>query len=134
MHLIPGLLPCHAVIKAEASINAAAVQEAPSSSSVSAQPLLQRSAGSVGMATGASVPGSGPSDPRLSARLRVDFKDITFNELIGKGSFKTVYRGRWSNTAVAVVCMRRGGMVTEARMMQSLSTHPNLVQFYRQAT
>jgi serine/threonine protein kinase len=27
--------------------------------------------------------------------------------------------------------MRRGGLVTEARLMQRLSTHPNLVQFYR---
>jgi hypothetical protein len=42
-----------------------------------------------------------------------------------------VYRGRWANTNVAIVCMRKGGSVTEARMMQELSGHPNLVQFYR---
>eukprot|EP00775_Hariotina_reticulata_P013512 gene13512-13637_t len=51
--------------------------------------------------------------------------------MIGKGSFKTVYRGRWRNTSVAIVRMRKGGMVTEARLMQQLSSHPNLVQFYR---
>jgi len=44
---------------------------------------------------------------------------------------QTVYRGRWANTPVAIVRMRKGGTVTEARMMQQLSGHPNLVQFYR---
>jgi len=44
---------------------------------------------------------------------------------------QTVYRGRWANTNVAIVRMRKGGTVTEARMMQELSGHPNLVQFYR---
>ncbi len=29
---------------------------------------------------------------------------------------------------------RRGGLVTEARLMQQLGAHPNLVQFYRWAT
>ncbi len=51
--------------------------------------------------------------------------------MIGKGSFKTVYRGAWNNTHVAVVAMRRGGLVAEARLLQRLSTHPNLVQLYR---
>jgi hypothetical protein len=46
-------------------------------------------------------------------------------------ALQTVYRGRWANTNVAIVCMRKGGSVTEARMMQELSGHPNLVQFYR---
>lgn len=44
---------------------------------------------------------------------------------------QTVYRGRWNQTNVAIVRMRKGGTVTEARMMQELSGHPNLVQFYR---
>ena len=52
-------------------------------------------------------------------------------QVIGKGSFKTVYRGAWNNTHVAVVAMRRGGLVAEARLLQRLSTHPNLVQLYR---
>jgi serine/threonine protein kinase len=29
--------------------------------------------------------------------------------------------------------MKKGGMATEARIMQRLGTHPNLVQFYRWA-
>jgi len=65
------------------------------------------------------------------AACRVDFEDLTFHELIGKGSCKTVYRGRWNSTMVAIVCMRRGGAVKEARFLQQLSNHPNLVQFYR---
>lgn len=58
-------------------------------------------------------------------------QELYFHEMIGKGSFKTVYRGRWNNTNVAIVSMRRGGMVTEARVLQRMSNHPNLVQFYR---
>lgn len=68
---------------------------------------------------------------KLKTRLRVPFHDLVFHEPIGSGSFKTVFRGRWGNTAVAIVRMRKGGLVTEARLMQSLGTHPNLVQFYR---
>jgi len=41
------------------------------------------------------------------------------------------YRGRWNSTMVAIVCMRRGGVVADARWLQLLSNHPNLVQFYR---
>lgn len=74
---------------------------------------------------------SSASGAALQQKLRVDYKDLTFHELIGKGSFKTVYRGRWNNTNVAIICMRKGGMVTEARVLQRLSNHPNLVQFYR---
>mgnify|MGYP001807244745 CR=1 FL=1 len=42
-----------------------------------------------------------------------------------------VYRGKWNNTNVAIVAMRKGGLVTEARLMQQLGSHPNLCQFYR---
>lgn len=70
----------------------------------------------------------------LESKLRIAFQDLYFHEMIGKGSFKTVYRGRWNNTNVAIVSMRRGGMVTEARVLQRMSSHPNLVQFYRQET
>lgn len=72
-----------------------------------------------------------PAAYMLDSKLRIAFQDLYFHELIGKGSFKTVYRGRWNSTNVAIVCMRRGGMVTEARVLQRLSSHPNLVQFYR---
>ncbi|KAG2453066.1 hypothetical protein HYH02_002399 [Chlamydomonas schloesseri] len=67
----------------------------------------------------------------LDPRIRISFHEITFYKVIGKGSFKTVYRGAWNNTHVAVVAMRRGGLVAEARLLQRLSTHPNLVQLYR---
>mmetsp|Transcript_15140 Transcript_15140/g.32841 ORF Transcript_15140/g.32841 Transcript_15140/m.32841 type:complete len:833 (-) Transcript_15140:517-3015(-) len=82
----------------------------------------------------ASTQSSGGSAAALQAKLHVDFRDLTFHELIGKGSFKTVYRGRWNNTNVAIVSMRKGGMVTEARVLQRMSNHPNLVQFYRWTT
>lgn len=71
------------------------------------------------------------SESALDTKLRVDFQDLTFHKLIGKGSFKSVWRGRWGNTTVAIVSMHKGGMVTEARVLQRLSNHPNMVQFYR---
>lgn len=79
------------------------------------------------------APTRASSQRSLRPRYRVAFEELTFHETIGKGSYKTVYRGRWANAAVAIVRMRRGGSVTEARMMQELSGHPNLVQFYRWA-
>lgn len=57
--------------------------------------------------------------------------DTVVTELIGRGSFKTVYRGRWANTAVAIVGMRKGGLVNEARILHRLSNHPNVIQFFR---
>jgi hypothetical protein len=72
-----------------------------------------------------------PGSVELQSKLRIDFADLTVGNLIGKGSFKAVYRGRWNNVNVAVICMRTGGMVTESRVMQRISSHPNLVQFYR---
>lgn len=74
------------------------------------------------------------SDNQLSSKLKIAFEDVVFHQSIGKGSFKSVYRGRWGNTNVAIVRMRQGGMVTEARVLQKLSVHPNLVQFYRWTT
>ncbi|KXZ54011.1 hypothetical protein GPECTOR_5g122 [Gonium pectorale] len=67
----------------------------------------------------------------LDPKIRIPFREITLHKVIGKGTFKTVYRGSWNSTAVAVVAMRRGGLVAEARLLQRLSTHPNLVQLYR---
>ena len=67
----------------------------------------------------------------LKPHFFVPFEELVFHEMIGRGSFKTVFRGRWGNVKVAIVRMSKGGMVTEARLMQRLSTHPNLVQFYR---
>ena len=72
------------------------------------------------------------STRQLSSRLEIDFNELTFYETVGQGSCKTVYRGRWGNTNVAIVRMHKGGMIMEARVMQKMSTHPNLVQFYRQ--
>jgi serine/threonine protein kinase len=63
----------------------------------------------------------------------VPFNELVFHQVVGRGSFKCVYRGSWHNTNVAIVRMHKGGLVTEARLMQQLSTHPNLVQFYRWA-
>ncbi|KAG2484865.1 hypothetical protein HYH03_016351 [Edaphochlamys debaryana] len=70
----------------------------------------------------------------LDPRIRIPFAEISLFKVIGKGTFKTVYRGSWNNTHVAVVSMRRGGLVAEARLLQRLSTHPNLVQLYRWST
>jgi hypothetical protein len=67
----------------------------------------------------------------LQNRSYVPFSELVFHQVVGRGSFKCVYRGSWHNTIVAIVRMHPGGLVTEARLMQHLSTHPNLVQFYR---
>ncbi|WIA33379.1 hypothetical protein OEZ86_006515 [Tetradesmus obliquus] len=67
----------------------------------------------------------------LRSRSFVPFSELVFHQIIGRGSFKCVWRGSWHNTAVAIVAMHGGGLVTEARLMQQLGTHPNLVQFYR---
>lgn len=67
----------------------------------------------------------------LDGHFFIAFDELVFHQMIGQGSFKSVFRGRWRNTNVAIVRMRKGGLLTEARLMQKLSTHPNLVQFYR---
>eukprot|EP00878_Enallax_costatus_P033317 GHUV01036732.1.p1 GENE.GHUV01036732.1~~GHUV01036732.1.p1 ORF type:complete len:392 (+),score=83.38 GHUV01036732.1:634-1809(+) len=67
----------------------------------------------------------------IDSQFHIPFGELVFHRVIGHGSFKTVYRGRWRNTNVAIMRMREGGLLTEARLMQKLSTHPNLVQFYR---
>lgn len=73
-----------------------------------------------------------PEESRLlDDRYYIPFSELVFHQMIGQGSFKSVFRGRWRNTNVAIVRMRKGGLLTEARLMQQLSTHPNLVQFYR---
>eukprot|EP00803_Ostreobium_quekettii_P004159 evm.model.scf_1037.5 EVM.evm.TU.scf_1037.5 scf_1037:22658-32305(+) len=54
-------------------------------------------------------------------------------EVIGSGSFKTVFRGKWGSNDVAIARMRQGGVLPEARLMEKLETHPNLVTFYRWA-
>lgn len=46
---------------------------------------------------------------------------------------QTVYRGRWRGAAVAIVRMRKGGAMAEARLMAELRAHPNLVRFHRRA-
>ncbi|GMH37065.1 hypothetical protein BSKO_04938 [Bryopsis sp. KO-2023] len=68
---------------------------------------------------------------QLASKNKVEFETLEFIEKIGKGSFKTVFRGRWGSNSVAIVRMRKGGVLVEARLMQKLSSHPNLVTFYR---
>lgn len=88
------------------------------------------------VSSNASGPGGRPhlgTGSREGLAVDVPFSDLTFHEMIGKGSFKAVFRGRWNNTAVAIVRMTQGGLLTEARIMQQLGNHPNLVQFFRQA-
>ena len=75
-----------------------------------------------------------PTLPPLQSKFQVPHRELTFHQLIGKGTYKAVYRGRWNNTSVAIVCMRKGGMVPEARVLQRMSNHPNLVQLYRWTT
>mmetsp|Transcript_33482 Transcript_33482/g.99671 ORF Transcript_33482/g.99671 Transcript_33482/m.99671 type:complete len:383 (-) Transcript_33482:2062-3210(-) len=71
-----------------------------------------------------------PAHPRPNTERLIRYQDLQFNELISKGAFKTVYRGKWNGTRVAIVCMRKGGLVAEARLLQQVSSHPNIVQFY----
>lgn len=68
---------------------------------------------------------------KLPSKKRLEFDTLDFIEKIGTGSFKTVYRGRWSSNNVAIARMRKGGVLMEARLMEKLSSHPNLVTYYR---
>ncbi|KAG2489359.1 hypothetical protein HYH03_012189 [Edaphochlamys debaryana] len=103
--------------------------EAPSTPAPAAQPEVSQPE-----ASGTQASPSPGGQPKLLDRLQVPFSELTFHALIGRGTFKQVYRGTWNNTQVAIVAMRRGGMVTEARVLQQLGSHPNLVQFYRWST
>ncbi len=49
---------------------------------------------------------------------------------IGVGHSKSVYRGFWRRSNVAILHMRNGSCETEARIFSLLGRHPHLVTFY----
>ena len=49
---------------------------------------------------------------------------------IGVGQDKSVYRGFWKGSNVAILHIRRGSCETEARIFSLLGRHPHLVTFY----
>eukprot|EP00803_Ostreobium_quekettii_P002341 evm.model.scf_47.1 EVM.evm.TU.scf_47.1 scf_47:4525-13989(-) len=68
---------------------------------------------------------------RLPSNNHIQIDKLDLIEKIGSGSFKTVFRGKWGSNDVAIARMRKGGVVLEARLMDKLQSHPNLVTFYR---
>jgi len=70
----------------------------------------------------------------LSGSYLVDVADITFKEIIGRGSFGYVYRGIWRYTDVAIKKLNHindsmiGELYREAELMTTLR-HPNIVTF-----
>eukprot|EP00210_Caulerpa_lentillifera_P000088 g84.t1 len=69
--------------------------------------------------------------PGLNRQFRLEFDSLNFFEFVGSGSFKTVYKGSWSGTDVAIVRMKIGGILQEARLLQHIPHHPNINTFYR---
>eukprot|EP01133_Synstelium_polycarpum_P008918 gene8918-10450_t len=74
--------------------------------------------------------------------FEIDFKDLTFGEVIGKGYFGQVTRGRWNETEVAIKTIYRQEFKTKTivEMFQrevsvlSILRHPNIVQFLGAST
>jgi len=65
----------------------------------------------------------------------VDISDLTFKEIIGRGSFGNVYRGVWRYSDVAIKKINHsdrdeiiGELYREAELMTTLR-HPNIVTF-----
>ncbi|KAL6761787.1 kinase-like domain-containing protein [Haematococcus lacustris] len=67
---------------------------------------------------------------QLDERQHISFSDLQLHELLAQGRHREVYRGYWFNTEVAVICMKGGGKIREARLLQRQCKHPNLQMFY----
>lgn len=84
-------------------------------------------------------PGDDEEDEPEAADQSLDGRFLKFPEEIGRGSFKTVYRGLDTNTGVAVAWCElqekklsraeRNRFREEAEMLKGLQ-HPNIVRFY----
>lgn len=69
--------------------------------------------------------------PQQDNKLHIALSDLQFHELIGSSPNKARYRGSWNHTSVGILVFRFSGVVANAQTLQRLSSHPNLVQFYR---
>lgn len=67
----------------------------------------------------------------LKKRARLEFNSLEFMEPIGSGYFKTVYRGIWRGFDVAIARLKKGGPLQEARLLQSIPPHPNIIKFHK---
>lgn len=67
----------------------------------------------------------------------IDYNDIEKLEIVGQGSYGTVYKGKWRGTYVAVKHIdneaERKTFITEIRQMSRVS-HPNIVKLYGACT
>ena len=61
---------------------------------------------------------------------RLELENIVVHDIIGRGHFKTVYRGTWHSYAVAMSVMKTGGIHTEARLQRQIALHPHLLTCY----
>eukprot|EP00798_Chlamydomonas_sp_ICE-L_P017508 gene17508-23820_t len=71
-----------------------------------------------------------PGVSLLRNKLRLDFAELEFCELIHRGARKDVYRGSWAETRVAIICDRDQGVAHKASILQDMENHPNILQFY----
>ncbi|MEW5314799.1 MAG: hypothetical protein WDW38_006268 [Sanguina aurantia] len=72
--------------------------------------------------------------PQQDNKLHIALSNLQFHELIGSSPNKALYRGSWNHTSVGISVFRFSGVVANAQTLQRLSSHPNLVQFYRWTT
>jgi len=70
----------------------------------------------------------------IEERLRIPFSEVIVDQEIGRGSFGTVYKGRWEGVQVAIkVCStveqkQLNEFITEAKLMLNLRPHPFVLQ------
>lgn len=114
-------------------------QLANNAASTPAAPAIQQSVAAAPVATaGRTLPdaatqrsSSGALQAQQDNKLHIPLSDLQFHELIGSSPNKALYRGSWNHTSVGVLVLRFSGVVSNARTLQRISSHPNLVQFYR---
>lgn len=71
------------------------------------------------------------AQPQQDNKLHIALSNLQFHELISSSPNKALYRGSWNHTSVGILVFRFSGVVANAQTLQRLSSHPNLVQFYR---
>lgn len=53
--------------------------------------------------------------------LFVDFDEVEFGDVIGRGSYAVVYKGNWRNNTVALKCINISKMLQTADQLQEIA-------------